>query len=696
MRYFYLFCILFICFLPVKSDVIIEVSKSTINFGEVPYCKKITDTIVVKNSPISTANLKLLVGERITGTNSTSFRITNPKIKDLDLPPYDGTNSVIYIVEFDPSIQPFGDKNAILEIPNDTKDSVLKIPISAKSVMIEYEILPQVIDFQDISINQEYTKNLEITIKSNFNTKISSVYWKNNQSLTLDLSGGLDLIPNFKTILPVKIKLNNLGTFNDTLELKINEPCDTVFKIPVKANAPNGFIEGFRNLNFGILSDCENKSDSLTIKLSGYGSGQINSIEIEGDGSENIQVNFDKSLPIQFTNGSQETIKISLQPNNKNYGKKKVLIKFNAEINFEIKQYTILIDYEIAEVRLNSNTTKIDFANTYPSQIDSKEIEISNPTPFDIQIDKIDFVCPNNDAFSFEPQNLPIIITKGNKQSFLIHFIPQKQNTNYDCKLELSFSSQNCQKSLSIDLSAKSLSKANLQISFSDLKQIEIDPKSEFFALPISINTTEGEITLNDTLFFEISFPRSIFKFENIQSSNTSLVNNSIDNNKRKLSFRTIFNGTKITTQKFNFGTLEGIPLLGDVANGHFAFDSYYFASKSNSFQLSKADSLPFNLIVCDHGEQRLLLLANQNKSIIEIANINDSFLEININAIESGKNKLFLIDILGNQVINQDLTTQCQHINKLYLNIQSLSKGIYFIVLMTPSEIYSNKILIK
>jgi len=175
MKYFYIFCLLFICFLPVKSDVIIEVSKSTINFGEVPYCKKITDTIVVKNSPISTANLKLLVGERITGTNSTSFRVTNPKIKDLDLPPYDGTNSVIYIVEFDPSIQPFGDKNAILEIPNDTKDSVLKIPISAKSVMIEYEILPQVIDFQDISINQEYTKNLEITIKSNFNTKISSV-----------------------------------------------------------------------------------------------------------------------------------------------------------------------------------------------------------------------------------------------------------------------------------------------------------------------------------------------------------------------------------------------------------------------------------------------------------------------------------------------------------------------------------------
>lgn len=696
MKYFYIFCLLFICFLPVKSDVIIEVSKSTINFGEVPYCKKITDTIVVKNSPISTANLKLLVGERITGTNSTSFRVTNPKIKDLDLPPYDGTNSVIYIVEFDPSIQPFGDKNAILEIPNDTKDSVLKIPISAKSVMIEYEILPQVIDFQDISINQEYTKNLEITIKSNFNTKISSVNWKNNQSLTVDLSGGLDLIPNFKTILPVKIKLSNLGTFNDTLELKINEPCDTVFKIPVQANAPNGFIEGFRNLNFGLLSDCNNKTDSLTIKFSGYGSGQINSIEIEGDGSENIQVNFDKSLPIQFTNGSQETIKISLQPNNKNYGKKKVLIKFNAEINFEIKQYTILIDYEIAEVRLNSNTTKIDFANTYPTQIDSKEIEISNPTPFDIQIDKIDFICPNNDAFSFEPQNLPIIITKGNKQNFLIHFIPQEQNTNYDCKLELSFSSQNCQKSLAIDLSAKSLSKANLQISFSDLKQIEIDPKSEFFALPISINTTEGEITLNDTLYFEINFPRSIFKFENIKSGNTSLVSNSIDNNKRKLSFRTIFNGTKITTQKFNLGTLEGIPLLGDVAYGHFAFDSFYFASKSNSYQLSKADSLPFNLIVCNQGEQRLLMLANQNKSIIEITNINKSFLEININAIESGKNKLLLIDLLGNQVLNQELITRNQQTNKLYLNIQSLSKGIYFIVLMTPSEIYSNKIFIE
>lgn len=696
MRYFYLFFLIFICITIAKSDVKIEVSKSSINFGEVPYCKKITDTIVVKNSPTSTGNIKLLVGEKITGTNSTSFRITNPKIKDLDLPPYDGTNSVIYVVEFDASIQPFGEKTATLEIPNDTQEPILKIPISATSVMMEYDISPRIIDFQDISINQDYSIDLEITLLSNFKTEISSINWKNKQVISIDLSNGLDLVPNTKTIIPVKIKLNTLGSFNDTLEISINEPCDTVFKIPVKANAPNGFMEGFRNINFGLISECETITDSLVIKFLGYGSGQINSIDLEGDGKENIQVILDKSFPIQFTNGTSENIKISLKPNNKNFGKKQVLIKLNAEINLEPRQYVFSVDYELDEVKLISNTSQVDFASTYPNQIDIQEIEISNPTPFDIQIDKIDFICQNKDEFSVQPYNTPIIITKGKKQIFQINFKPQKQNTDYDCKLELSFSSHRCIKSLLINISGKSLSKASLELSFADLKSIEFDPKSNLYTLPISINTSENEITLSDTLFFELSFPRSIFHFDRLISNITTLINKSIDNEQRKLSFRTIFNGTKITNKKFNIGTIEGIPLLGDIGDGYFAFNSYYFSSKSSSYQITKADSLPFKLIVCDQGGQRLLFFNNPNKSIIEIIQIDSKNLELNINAIESGINKIMMFNILGSQVLNKEFSTVTRNSYKIDLNVEFLSKGIYYLVLTTPTDIYTNKIILE
>ena len=697
MKYFYIFLFLLISLFQAKTEVKIEVSKSNINFGEVPYCKKVTDTIVVKNSPTSTANLKLLVGEKITGANAPNFRITNPKIKDLDLPPFDGTNSVIYVVEFDASLQPFGEKNAILEIPNDTKDSVIKIPITAKSTMIEYELSPQLIDFKDISINQSYSQNLEITLKSKFPSKIISVDWKDKQQLLVDINGNLDLVPNAKTILPVKINLNSLGTFNDTLQIKIQEPCDTIFKIPVKANAPNGFMQGFQNIDFGIISDCESKIDSLSIIFTGYGSGQIQSIEIEGEGKENIQAYFDKPFPIQLTNGTNEIFKILLKPTNQNYGKKQVLIKVNSEINLEVKQYTFFVDYEIAEVVLFTNIAILDFANTYPNQIDVKEIEIINPTPFDIQIDKIEFVCQNNAAFSIDPQiTLPLIINKGNKQNFQIYFKPQKQNTNHNCNFEISYSSRNCSKNIKISINARSLSKAVLALSFSDLKNIEINPKDASLSIPISINTSENEITITDTLYFDVSYPRSIFHFEKIISNNTVLINNTLNSNERILSFRTIFNNSKITNQKSNLGLIEGIPLLGEVPEGLFTFNSYYFASKSNSYELNKVDSLPFKLIVCNQGEPRLLKFNNQNKPIIQTNYYDIYQLEIIINAIENGINKIILYDYLGNQTYYQEFITTVENTIKIYLNTQSFNKGVYLLILMTPSEIYSEKLFIE
>lgn len=697
MKYFYVFLFLLISLFQAKTEVKIEVSKSNINFGEVAYCKKVTDTIVVKNSPTSTANLKLLVGEKITGANAQNFRITNPKIKDLDLPPFDGTNSVIYVVEFDASLQPFGEKNAILEIPNDTKDSVIKIPITGKSTMIEYELSPQLIDFKDISINQSYSQNLEITLKSKFPSKIISVDWKDKQQLLVDINGNLDLVPNAKTILPVKINLNSLGIFNDTLQIKIQEPCDTIFKIPVKANAPNGFMQGFQNIDFGVISDCESKIDSLSIIFTGYGSGQIQSIEIEGEGKENIQAYFDKPFPIQLTNGTNEIFKILLNPTNQNFGKKQVLIKVNSEINLEVKQYTFFVDYEIAEVVLYTNFAILDFANTYTNQIDVKEIEIINPTPFDIQIDKIEFVCQNNAAFFIDPQiTLPLIFNKGNKQNFQIYFKPQKQNTNHNCNMEISYSSHNCSKNITISINARSLSKAILALSFSDLKNIEINPKDASLSIPISINTSENEIIINDTLYFDVSYPRSIFHFEKIISNNTVLIKNTLNSTERILSLRTIFNNSKITNQKSNLGLIEGIPLLGDVPEGLFTFNSYYFVSKSNSYEVNKVDSLPFKLIVCNQGEPRLLKFDNQNKSIIQTNYYDIYQLEIIINAIESGINKIILYDYLGNQTYYQEFITTSKNSINFYLNTQSFNKGVYLLILMTPSEIYSEKLFIE
>ena len=697
MKYFciILFAIFGISFL--KAQVKVELSKQSINFGEVPYCQKITDTIVVKNSSTSTENLKLLVGEKIIGPNSKNFRITNPKIKDLDLPPYDGTNSVIYVVEFDATIQPFGIKTATLQIPNDSKDNLIEIPITAKSVMVEYEISPSVLDFQDISINQDYYENLDITIKSNLNGQIASIFWTELTNLDVDTSGTKELVGNTKRTFPVKIRLDKLGPFSAEIVVHIAEPCDTTFKIPVKANAPNGFIQGFSPINFGLVSACESKEETFDISFTGFGSGTINSYEIEGDGKENIAVSFDKTFPVTFPNvGSKATCKIQYNGNIKNYGKKQVLVKFNAEINAETKQYIILVDYELAEVLLYANSTLINFPDTYPNQTNNQFLEISNNSQFDIQIDKINLICSNSSEFSVQPNSTPVTINKSDKKDFQIGFSPQLQNADYICKLQISYSANGCSGILTVDLLGKSLSKANLALSFGELNSFEIDPKANSLSIPISISTTSGEITLNDTLEFEIMFPRSVFFFNSINSSNTTLKDSKIINQNRYLLFQSVMKDYKITDQKANFATLEGVPLLGDIVDGEFSYTTYKFVSQSKSYEISQATSAPFKLITCNEGESRLLTFSNSNKSIIEIKQTDNLNIEIQFNAIESGNNKIILYNIAGNQIYNQVIYTKSGESYNYDININIISHGIYYIIIETPSEIYSEKILIN
>lgn len=696
MKYFYTFILILFCVAIAKAEVKVEISKEQINFGEIPYCKKITDTIVVKNSSTSTSNLKLLVGEKIIGTNAKNFRITNPKIKDLDLPPYDGTNSVIYVVEFDATIQPFGDKVATLLIPNDSKDSLIQIPITGKSVMVEYEISPLTIDFQDISINQDYYADLDITIISNLNGKISSIFWDNPQNLDVDASGSKELIPNDKKTFPVKIRLDKLGAFSGKIEIRISEPCDTTFVIPVKANAPNGFIQGFKPIDFGLVSACENKSENFELTFTGFGSGTINSIDIDGDGKENIQVSFDKTLPVKFiNNGAKSICTINYIGNSKNYGKKQITLKFNVEINAEIKQYSVLVDYDLGEIKLSPNSTSISFPDTYPNQTSTQSIEIANTTLFDIQIDKIDLICPNSSEFSIQPNNTPIIINKSTKKDFQIGFNPQLQNTDYICKLEIYYSSRGCSDILSIDISGKSLTKANLALSFANLNNLEIDPKAKTLSIPLTINVLSGEITINDTLTFEVAIDRSVFFFDKIVSNNTTLLSNTIINNSRFLAFRTIFKDYKITTQKATIANLEGIPLLGDVTSGTISYKTYSFASKSKSYEISQAISLPFKLITCDEGESRLLTFTNPKSSIIEIKYNNNSNVDIIFNAIESGNNKIIISDILGNIIENMDITTKSGNSIKLEFSFNNYLNGVYHILIVTPSEIYNEKILL-
>lgn len=698
---FSLIFLLCLAFLQTKADIIPELSKDTLKFGNVASCERPRDTVVVRNPSTSTANFKLLVGEKITGLNSSSFKITNLKLKDLDLPPYDGSNAVIYVVEFDPSVGTTGAKEAVLEIPTDlTNMPIIKIPITGYSEQINYILNPDPINYGDIATGTNYNLGFSFEVQSNLTIHISKITKAKNE-ITTDLTGfDYNLTPtSSQRNINININLGNTGKFSDTLKIYIDSPCDTVLSIPILANGLPSAISALLNYDFGLLSKCENKDTVVILTFSGSGSGKIESVGvITGALAKLYSVSFESALPITLNSGNPTAkMTISFKGDGNTKGLANINIPVNITVNGNSSTMNFTSTADIGDIKLDQDKTLLDFGTIFAFTSQSLNLNLNNNTKFDINITNYKFTGNFPALFDFNPVFAPFLLKKGDLKQYTIFFNPVLPKINAVGKLVIYYNANNCSDSVVVDVQGNTFDSGALKISFNNQSLYEVDPKTASFSLPLTMKPLGNTVLLDDSLSVEITFPRSVFYPESIISNFPSRVdNNTINGNLRTYSFTIFFNKFAVPTNvETEIAKIQGIPLLGDIKESKFDISKVELKSGNKFVSIDSLIGTTLRLIICERGGERLLKVTQiPNGGIIKIENINDNDISLSCFLLEKGMNEISLIDLNGQILESKRFYSNSNSTEKITFNSSQIPNGVYFILLETVSDKYSLKII--
>ncbi|GEM_PF-3480104 len=683
--------------LALRSEITIELSKSSYEFGIVPSCKKVYDTIIVKNSATSTQNLKLFKNEHIVGDNS-NFRVANPKIKDLDLPPYEnGTNAVIYIVEFDASKGAEGLKSAELHIPTDlpSPNDTLKIPINATSEQAKYTINTTTVDFGDIIVGKNYNSQISFQSNSSFDVHIEKID-KNNNEITLDtVDLEHNLKPNTDKIINFHLNLTQYGQFEDTIYVYINAPCDTILAIPIKAFAPKTSLGGFADIDLGSISPCQTKADTSFFHLLSNGSAECIGVKYESSDDENFEYSLSKEIPFTLTD-TKDSVFYWVNATNKTkvIGEIEVTATFTFIINGETIDYTTKIKAKFEDFKLNSDKTDITFPAVYKNESSFANFQITNPTDVELQIEKITFDCSDANLFKIIPNTFPTSISVGSNLDYQIEFTPDKAGMKVHCVVKIYYTDGYCQDSLLINLTANSLNNGKYSLAFGNLTELNINPKDELLEIPVNIIATESMQVLSDTLIYEVIFPRSVFYPETLTNSgNNIILQNYIEDDNRVLQIQSVFSNQNITDSGIEIAKVQGIPLLGNIKQGYFKFRGTNFSNNSLLNQIAFTDSLQFNLAICQAGGDRLTEFTNPQSPRIEIKTQDNGQIEIGYFATESGLHNISIYNQLGQ--IYKTKTMKFEWNSKNNIVFENLPNSqVFFVIINSPTEIYFGKFI--
>ncbi len=682
--------------LALRSEIKVELSKPSYDFGIVPSCKKVFDTIVVKNSATSTQNLKLFKNEHIVGDN-INFRVANPKIKDLDLPPYDGTNSVIYIIEFDASKGAEGNKSAFLYIPTDLpapKDTI-KIPINATSERAKYTINTTEVDFGDIIVGKYYNGIISFNSNSSFDINIEKIDKKKSEITldTVDLEHNLK--PNIDKTIGFKLNLTQYGLFEDTIYVIINAPCDTILAIPIKAFAPTTSIGGFAEIDLGSISPCQTKTDSSFFHLLSNGSAECVGVKYESSNSENFEYFISKQIPFTIKD-VKDTVFYWVKATNmtKVVGEIEVTATFNFVTNGDNIEIKTKIKAKFEDFALNSNETDISFPAVYKNETASGNFTITNPTDIELQIEKITFDCPDASLFSIIPFTFPASIAGGSNLDYQITFTPDKPAMSVNCIAKIYYTDGYCYDSLMINLTATSLNNGKYSLAFGNTTLISINPKDELLEIPINIKAIESKQVLSDTLIYEVVFPRSVFYPEILtNNAQNTIIQNYLDGDTRVLQIQSVFSTQNITDAGIEILKVQGIPLLGNLKQGNFKFRGINFSNNSLLNQITSADSLQFTLITCEAGGDRLTEFTNQHSPRIEIITKDNGQIEIGYFSTESGLHKISIYNQLGQIYKTETIKFDWNSQNNIVFDYLPQSQ-VYFVIINSPTEIHFGKFI--
>jgi len=694
MKYMKLFIIFFICYLNINAQIIPELSKNEMDFGDLAECKIAYDTVIVRNPSASTQSFKLKSGEYIQGPSC--FKIINPKIKDLDLPPYDGTNAVIYVVEFNAALAPEGNISGNLFIPTDLPNfPSIQIQLKGAKWSSSYDFTN--LDFGTIGVGIQASANLTLHLSSKFNIKIKNIT-NSLPELIPDLTNFNYSISSNDTTLSIKYNLTlpSASNFKDTILIAIEEPCDTILKIPVSAVSISSNLNYLSSIDIGSLSQCETKDTSIEFNYEGIGEAKINSLgNITGNGNSAalFTATFSQNFPIILNPSSPSSNLVIHYSGDKSF---QGVFSINVPINITMDGTDYVISIAISGIVEGYNilidTNILNFGSTLVNQQVQKKFTITNNGATTVDFLSYQFVSDPSNSLSLIAPFQPFSLAQNENKDINIAFNPQFSNISLDGFIIIYYQFKDCKDSIVISLKGQSLVKHSVDF---ELKAGRFSPLETSAKIPVSIISNNAIDSLAEKLTIQISFLRDMYFPLRVSNDNgANIISNQILGDFRILKIEVeipqINDGDTLPHLLFE---IDGEVLLGAHTQTPITIDSVEF-NDPNLFEIGNIQNDTLYINNCSAGGDRLLQYVNDGPGIIQPFQVQSNTIKFEIHTLEKGNYTLSVYDYLGSKIKEIKFYGEKASIYEFDIPINNQSSSIYFYKMSSPTQSFVGKFI--
>lgn len=674
----------------VKSTV--ELSDYEFDFGIVPYCQIVSDTLTIYNPA---ADFKITEMPEVETANSDFLGLYEIEQigASISYPHLMKKGDIVkYLVFFKPN-KVKGDTDSRIKIKtNATGFETIYVQLKATIEIFDVLAEPDAIDLGDVWVGFDRDTTfslvnyglLEKGFLNNFEISNPDLAIINLQSILLVApnSGKADFQLNYR-IMP-----NSCGVdgFNEEIKIIFDTPCLDSVIIPITANCLFSEVISSDTLDLGILNSCEvslpqtidfwNGGEAPYILLSERWEGDDDVFTIDNDNFEADYYVYNDVNPIELK-------LITVNANGRTDGTYYANYIVSIFTNGEIIEDTVTAKVQIVRGDYTVSPSPLVFESTFINQTREEIITFTNNGPWDITISDIRLQNPTITEFELiNPLPIGNILAQGEFAEIRVRFAPFAEGI-FANDLIIDFMMPDCDFTETINISGTADPSQKISIILPDLK--EVMPDIDEYSIPIYLKMERIDGILNNFSIdsVEVSFNRSVFY--PISVTNGNIFENKVIDNNRVITFTleniSILNDTNLV----EIGRINGSTMLGDSKLSDIIIDKAVW-SDFNQVNEILTENGSIELTICQAGDDRLLTFSNNSPSIFVEPNPANSILNIRLNLLEAGQNDLNLISITGNR---EHLISYQHNVNEnpektFVLDLSSYSSGVYYLQLQS------------
>lgn len=655
------------------ADVSVVAVPGSLAYASIPSCDSLVDSVRIVNN--GDVDVRLLYPAYVNGPNAADFTIVSQPRIDTALP---AGGSATYVITFRPLQGAPSLRTATLEIRTDASAvPQIEVKLSGTSISIAFNG-PGLIDFGLVPVGVPITKTVSYTNMTGADVQITQT--RSSRPAVLTATPNTFTLANTLTQdIDVTVTAAMEETTLDTLWFVSAQPCPDSLPVLVRWTSETGSLGVQNVLDFGPLSDCETKVDSLYVYNTGRTPVDLIDVSITGSDQTLFRILNPASVSgVTLDSGDFVVVQIEFDPRGATDGAKSADMVLRARIGNQPTPFVT----QLLGSRYSSlpNTPNVVVFGSIDIQTTSSQIvTIVNNGPLLVHITSISLRGTAGGVFTVNPGNVQVTLQPKERIDITVTFTPLDQITYFDTVI-VAFDLP-CTGEKSFAVSGKG--KLNVEVSII-LPEMIIDPAADNLSLPVRARIATGSAdSVTSTLKLTTRYQSQFFVAQSL--SRGTIIRNTVNAGNTELEME--IPDVTVTKGEAELFTINGQGTLGSADSTEFVVMSAEFIGGNGSPAI-RADNGWLKLNICKAGGPRLIQRSGTPLAIVLNPSPADDHVEVSVNVYERGSHSLELIDVTGVKVFEYVWEHQLGDLQQLInIDTKGIPAGLYKVRLSTPTR---------